>query len=131
MVFRAVLAEPFRLDRYKNGSRTMIYIRDHIPSRLLLKHVFFRDIEGLFIELSFRKCKWLLLETYHPRFHCDEYCFNNLDKSLDTYSSYGKILLVGDFIAQATDHYLSSFHFQHELSSMVKESTCFKNVSRH
>ena len=59
----------------------------------------------------------------------DQYYFNNLDKSLDTYSNYEKTLLVGDFKGQATDHYLSLFLYRHELSSIVKESTCFKNVS--
>ena len=38
----------------------MIYIQDDIPSRLLSKHVYPRDVEGLYIELKLRKCKWLL-----------------------------------------------------------------------
>ena len=122
-------AEPFRLDRNRNGGGIMIYVRDDIPSRLLLKHVFPVDIEGLYIELNFRKCKLLLLGTYHPLSQSDLYYFNNLDKSLDTYSNYEKTLLVGDFNAQTTDQYLSSFLYQHELSSIVKESTCFKNAS--
>ena len=33
-------AEPFRLDRNRNGGGVMIYIRDDIPSRLLLTHSF-------------------------------------------------------------------------------------------
>ena len=114
-------AEPFRLDRNRNGGGVMIYIRDDIPSRLLLKHVFPSDIEGLYIELNFRKCKWLLLGTYHPPSQSDQYYFNNLDKSLDTYSNYEKNLLVGDLNAQTKD--------QHELSSIFKGSTCFKNAS--
>ena len=92
-------AEPFRLDRNRNGGGVMIYIQDDIPSRLLLKHGFTGDIEGLYIELNFRKCKWLLLGTYHPPSQSDQYYFNNLDKSLDTYSNYEKNLLVGDFNA--------------------------------
>ena len=44
----------------------MIFIRDDIPSRVLTKHVFPDDIEGLFIELNFRKAKSLLFGTYHP-----------------------------------------------------------------
>ena len=44
----------------------MIYIRDDIPSKLLLKHVFPDDIEGSFVELNFRKSKWLLMRAYHP-----------------------------------------------------------------
>ena len=59
-------AEPFRLDQNRNGGGVIIYIRDDIPSRILSKHVFPSVTEGLFIELNFRKCKWLLLGTYHP-----------------------------------------------------------------
>ena len=69
------------------------------------------------------------LGTYHPPFQSNQYYFNNLNRSLDTYINYEKILLVRDFNAQTTDQYLSSFLYQHELSSIVKESTCFKNVS--
>ena len=123
-------AEPFRLGRNRNGGGLMIFIRDDIPSTLLKhEHVFPSDIEGLCIELNFRKCKWLLLRTYHPPSQSDQYFFNNLDKSLDTYSNYENILLVGDFNAQTTNQYLSSFLYRHELSSVVKENTCFKNVS--
>ena len=107
----------------------MIDIRDDIPYRLLWKHVFPSDIEGLYIELNFRKSKWLLHGTYHPPSQSDQYYFKNLDKSLDTYSNYEKKLLVGGFNAQISDQHLSSFLYQHELSSIVKESTSFKNVS--
>ena len=90
---------------------------------------FARDIEGQYVELSFRKCKWLLLGTYHHSSQLDQYYFNNLDKLLDTYSNYDKILLVGDFNAQTTDHYLALFLYHHQLSRIVKERKCFKNAS--
>ena len=48
---------PYKLDRNRNGGGIMIFIRDDIPSRVLTKHVFPDDIEGLFIELNFRKAK--------------------------------------------------------------------------
>ena len=85
-------AETLRLDRNRNRGGVMIYIGDDIPSRLLLlKDVFPGDIESLYVELNFRKCKWLLPGTYHPRSQSDQYYFNNLDKSLlDTYSNYEK-----------------------------------------
>ena len=35
-----VFKEPFRLDQNRNEGEEMIYIRDDIPSRLLLKHIF-------------------------------------------------------------------------------------------
>ena len=69
-------ADPFRLDRNRNRGGVMIYIRDDIPSRLLSKHVFPSDIESLYIELNFRKCKWLLLGTYDPLSPSYQYYFN-------------------------------------------------------
>ena len=56
---------PYRQDRNRNGGGIMIYIRDDIPSILLTKHVFPDDVEGLFVELNFRKSKLLLMGAYH------------------------------------------------------------------
>ena len=57
---------PYRQDRNRNGGGIMIYIRHDIPIKLLPKHVFPDNIEGLFVELNFRKSKWLLIGAYHP-----------------------------------------------------------------
>ena len=46
---------PYRLDRNRNGGGIMIFICDDIPSRVLTKHAFPDDTEGLFIVLNFRK----------------------------------------------------------------------------
>ena len=35
----------------------MIYICEDIPSKLLAKHVFPYNMEGLLVKLNFRKCK--------------------------------------------------------------------------
>ena len=70
----------------------MIYVRDVIPSKLLTKHFFPNDIEDLFVELNFTKCKLLLLGTYHLPSQSDQYFFENVDKALDMYSYYDKIL---------------------------------------
>ena len=48
-----------RLDRNKNGVEIMIFIRDTISSKILEKHIFQNDVESIFVELNFRKCKWL------------------------------------------------------------------------
>ena len=75
---------------YRNGCGIIVFIRDHIPSRVLTKYVFPDNIEGLFIELNFRKTKWLPFGTYHPATQSDSYYFYNLDKALDLYSHYDK-----------------------------------------
>ena len=106
----------------------MNFIRDDISIRVLTKHVFPDDIEGLFIELNFRKPKWLLFGTYHPPTQSDSYYFNNLDKILDLYSHYDKKLLVGDFSTEVWV-VLKIFLYQHDLENLVKDKTCCKNTN--
>ena len=47
--------EPFKLDRNGNGGEGISYILDGVPGKLLVKHIFLVDIQGLCKELSFRK----------------------------------------------------------------------------
>ena len=93
----------------------MIYVREDIPSKLLTKHVLLSDIEWIFLELNFKKCKWLLVGTYHPPSQNDHDFFENLDKRIDVYSHYEKVLLVGDFDAEISEFCLDTFLYQHEL----------------
>ena len=85
-------------------------------------------MEGLFIELNFKKCKWPLLETYHPPSQADIYYFDKLDKASDTYSSYEKRLPIGDFNAETSGSRIDSFIYEQDLHNLVKEKTCFKSV---
>ena len=104
----------------------MIHVRGVIPSKLLTKHFFSEDIEGLFVELNFRNCKWLLpgtYQTYHPHSLSDQYFFENIDKASDMYSYFDNILLTGGFNAEIHDDYLESFLYQYELNSLVKEKS--------
>ena len=105
-----VFSKPYRFDRNKHRGGVMVYIRETIPSKILEKH------------------SRLLCGTYHLPSQNDEYYCNYLDKALDTYSNYEKVLLVGDFNTERTEHYIESFLYEHELSNLVKEKTCFKNM---
>ena len=87
----------------------MICFDSDISSKPLEKHVLPRDAEGQNIEFNFKKKKCLLLGKYYPPSESDQNYFNNLKRSLDTYSIYEKVLLVGKFNAQITNHYLRSF----------------------
>ena len=102
---------PHRLDRNRNGGGVIIYVRDDIPSKVLRKHFFPNDIEGIFVEMNFRKSKWLLYGTY-------QYYFDNIDKTRDVYCQYEKIMLVGDFSAQIGEKCFDDFLFQHELRNV-------------
>ena len=56
----------YRLVRNRNGGGVITYVREDIPSKVLRKHLFPNDIEGIFVKTKFRKSKWLLCGTYHP-----------------------------------------------------------------
>ena len=73
---------------------------DDITSKMLTKHKFRDDIEELFVEINFRKCNWLLYGFYHPPSQSDQHFFDNLDKTLEVYSSYEEVLITGDIAAQ-------------------------------
>ena len=107
---------PFRLDRNCNGGGVIIYVRENIPSKILEVHKLPQDVEGMFVELNFRKTKWLLFES--------------LDKALDCYSSYDRIVLIGDFNSEDHETCMETFLYQHNLTNIVKEGTCFKNSSK-
>ena len=98
-------SKPHRFHRNKHEGGVMVYNRDTTPSKILEKNSCPNNIECLFTELNFRKCKLLLCRTYHPPSQNDEY-FNYLDKALDTYSDYEKVLLVGDSNIEITAHYI-------------------------
>ena len=116
---------PYRLDRNRNGGGVIIYVREDIPSNTLRKHLFPNDIEGVFVEINFRKSKWLLCGTYHPPSQSDKYYFDNIDKALDVYCQYEKVVLVGDFNAHIRENCFD-FLFQHELKSVNDKPTCYK-----
>ena len=122
-------AEPFRRDRNANGGGLLIYVREDIPCKPLNLHSFPDDIEGIFIELNFRKSKWLLFGTYHPPSQNDEYYFGCVSRALDIYSrSYDKFLLGGDFNAVETENVLGDFMSLYGLKNIVKSKTCFRSL---
>ena len=88
---------PYRLHRSCNGGGVIIFVREDIPSKILEKHKLSQDTEGIFIELNFKKIKWLLFGTYHPPSQNDQYYFEEIDKAIDCYSSYDRNVLIGDF----------------------------------
>ena len=92
------------------------------------KHSFKEYIEGLFVEINFRKSKWILAGMYNLPSQPDQYFFGSLNKDLDVYCNYEKVVLVGDFNYKIWETCLDNFLFQHELQSINKEPTCLKNA---
>ena len=83
----------------------------------------------MFIELNFRKIKWLLLGTYQPPNQNDGYFFRNISNGLDTYiKTYDKLfILPGDFKAEVLET-KNGKCFRHTwIGEFNPWKTCFKS----
>ena len=121
---------PYRLDRNKYGGGILIYVREDISSKQLVKHTFKDDIEGIFVELNLKKYKLLVLGTYHPPSQDNQYYFNNISNSLDLYlRDYKRFMLIGDFNILESDPCVRDFNNQYDAKNIVKEPTCFKSIN--
>ena len=56
-----------------------------------------------------------------PASHNYHYFLENVDKAIDAYSQYKKVLLVGDCDAEISEICSDSFLYQHGLKNLVKE----------
>ena len=69
--------------------------------------------ERIFIEIKFRKAKWLIFSTYLPPWQDKGYYFETLAKALDVYGAkYENIILVGDFNTKESEQVLSDFIYE-------------------
>ena len=119
----------YRRDRNGNGGGILIYVREDIPSNELHGHNFPDDIEGLFVELNFRKTKWLLMGSYHLPNQSNQYYFNKVSNSLDMYIfKYDKFILTGDFNSEDSEPELLEFLERYDAKNIQNEKTCYKNM---
>ena len=119
--------KPFRLDRNKNGGGIMLFIRSDIPAKVISidkKFLF----ESFYVELNFRKKKWLLNCSYNPNNNSIESHLNCLSRSINSFSSkYENIILLGDFNSCMDDSPMICFCETYQLRNLVKYPTCLKN----
>ena len=120
-------SSPFRLDRHQNGGGIMVFVREDITAKFLS----FEDkpIEALFIELNFRKKKWLLSCSYNPNKNNISNHLQRLRNSLDLYSEkYENIILIGDFNVSPEESHMETFCESYGLKNLTKVPTCYKNL---
>ena len=126
-------SEPYRMDRNREGGGVLVYVREDIPSKLLTKHTFTKNVEGLFLEINLRKTKLLFFGGYrsdHEVYGLSKADFlNQLSFALDKYSSYERTLLAGDFNIDKEEEVLQDFLSEQNVKNLVKEKTCFDKRS--
>ena len=119
-------SSPFLLDRDQSGGGTMVFLREDITAKFLS----FGDkpIEALYIELNFRKKKWLFSCSYNPIKNNVRNHLQRLRKSLNLYSvKYENIFWIRDFNVTPKESHMETFCESYGLKNLVKAPTCYKN----
>ena len=120
---------PFLFDGNGNGGGILLYIREDIPSKLLIMN---KSIEGFFVDINLcKKKKWLLSCSYNPKKMQISNHLAELSKSIDLYLTvYDQLLFLGDFNAGVEDSSVKNFCSSYNLTSMINRPTCFKNPEK-
>ena len=122
---------PYRVDRDCRGGGILLYIRQDIPSKLLINLKISENLEGVFVELNFRRKKWLVCCSYNPQKSTVSKHLDVIGKNLDLYSSrYENYLLLGDFNSEPTENAMTEFCKVYKLKNLVKGATCYKNPEK-
>ena len=103
----------------------MVFVREDIPSKLISKETL--DIEGIFIELNFRKKKWLLSCSYNSNKNTITDHLEILRRNVNLYSAhYENLIIIGDFNTDINQSCMKSF-CESYTSYVIKEPTCHRN----
>ena len=120
-------SKPYRLDRTSQGGDIMMYVRHDIPSKIISTS-FPPHIECFFVEINFRRKKWLLCCSYNPPKSCIENHLECLSKELDLKSvNYENLVIFGDFNSEQSEDCMKHYCGIYNLHSLISIPTCFKN----
>ena len=123
-------SKPIRRDRNCHGGGVLFLVRDDLPCRELTSHTLPDNVEGIFIEITIRKSKWLIMGAYCPHKDKISYFLSSVSKELDKFlPSYENILLLGDYNSTMSEKEMHEFCETYNLENLIKGPTCFKNPS--
>ena len=107
----------------------MLFVREDIPCKLL--SVENHAMEGFYVEINLRKTKPLLCCSYNTNRCKIDFHLEKLNRSLALYSSHHEnFIILGDFNVEAKDSAVSVFTNTNDITSLVKEQTCYKNTNK-
>ena len=118
--------EPFSTDRKIHVVGILFHVREDIPVKLLSVEPL--PTECLFVEINLQKRKWPVSCSYSPHKDNISIHLQLIRKKLYLYSTnYKSIVLVGDFNSDIDDKRMNGFFESYNLSTLIRESTCYKN----
>ena len=114
---------PYKIDRVCHGGGLMLFVREDIPSKLLLEEN--TPIEVFCIKINLRKKKCLICGFYNPHRTPIDSHMDSLSENLALYSStHENYIVLGDFNVEVDNNAISSFCDAFDLVNLIREPTC-------
>ena len=117
----------FCLDVTGRSGGLLVYIREGIPSRFL-KSFLEEGIQIIVFELRLGKNKWLIISVYKNPAVITKCFLEFLNKVIDEFSNFDKLIIIGDLNIQPHHPDLIFFLESRDLENLIKSETCFKSV---
>ena len=116
--------KPYRLDISDRKGGLLVYIKSHLPSRLLKNFDIPSNIQIIPFELNLRKEKWMFMCIYRPPFQSKQYFLEKLSEIIDHFSSiHDNYIILGDFNMEPSVSILKTFMQSHNLFNLIKSNT--------
>ena len=61
-----VIKKPYMLDKSKYSGGIMVFVKSHIPSKLLSDFCLSQDFQAIPFEISLKNRRWLVVSLYNP-----------------------------------------------------------------
>ena len=112
-------SSPFRLDRNCHGGEIMLFILDYLPFKKLESCSLPEYVEGMFIEITVRDTKWLIVSGYNPRKENASYFLRHISKGLDkVLANYEHFLILGNFNSKVSEIHMKEFCDLYDLENL-------------
>ena len=103
-------------------------MNENIACRELTTEQTDTNFEIIFLEMTLRTRKWLVIGLYKPPNQKEEYFLKNLGVVLNNYlSKYEHIILLRDFNLTTSNKYLADFTTLFHPESLINTPTCFQS----
>ena len=122
--------EPIRLDRNKNGGGLLFFVHDDLECKEIKSHKLTKKTEGIFLKLTIRNTKWLIMGGYNPKKENIKNFLDQVGKELDRFlPNYENFLLLGDFNSEMCEEHMKEFCETYNLTNLITDPTCFKSIN--
>ena len=121
--------EPIRLDRNKNGGGILFFVHEDLDCKEIKSHKLSKKTEGIFLKLTIRNTKWLIMGGYNPKKENIKNFLGQVGKELDKFlPNYENLLLLGDFNSEMNEEAMKDFCETYNLTNLITDPTCFKSI---